>query len=104
MSKVMNPDEFLDLIQQMLDMIRKHDPNPNAAELCDEWEKRLYAWHDVLLRVTAAVQVQYAETGNKHMELSEEDGKAFQDGGILKDEVLAYGNELFKYVTDEDSE
>jgi len=94
MNKPMNPDEFIDLIQKAIDMIRTYGIDED--DRCDAWEKRLYAWNDAILEITASIQEQYKETGENGRDLTPEEAAAYQDCEAIRDEVFAVGNAIFK--------
>jgi len=92
MTEAINPDELLDSLQQAIDMIRRVDPT--MGDQCDSWERRLYGWHDALLRILGPCREQHEHTGSLHFQINGDDARTFTDIGPLKLEVVAAGDRI----------
>lgn len=99
MSSGTDIDELLDALQQMISMIRQFG-NEAEAEMCDDWETRLYAWHDRVLAVTAAARLQHEGEGPVVINLTDSERAEFNDVVDLKAEVQKIGDAIFRAMGD----
>ena len=90
----MDVDQTLGAHQQCIDMIRR--AAPHMSDTCDTWERRLYSWHDVVLKVMAVAVSADPQATEFELTLNPEETGVFKDYFRLKEELVLAGDALFR--------